>query len=525
VWPYWDPDCGTWLGDVDDEGASIATGEIKMWKLHQGEVLWEAGLPFTESKWVCIRKAQPISKIMSMPDYIGPAQLKQDAKAGMWERPGASRAELAFVYHYLKKPGRDDPEGKWYTYVGNELVKPSEPYPRLDGGDCVHELPWIPMPHKHRHLGAGEQLVDVQRSWSRTINQIIAWKNLVLVPQIMAPVGSLQVDPSDEEGAVLEYRPIAGQVPQWREVPPIPESLFRMLDLCIQDFDHILNFQELPPGIESGSGVQSMDQRRNTAKAMFINGLARWYASVGQHLLQLIAKHYTEPRLLEVDGRMGVDRYPDFIGGMLGSPGSLSRPRVRPSSIEPRTKAAMEARLMGYAERGWIHPHQAMAAINGGVAAQLVDRFELDIARQHREIDQLIELGKWAPSPAQQRSIEMYGLVGGQGLPPDVQQGLPQVPYAEDYDEHQVHIDVLEQWMKTREFEQQPEAVKAAAKNHRAQHEWIEDQEAMKEQTRMMSRAAGLGMGNAARDVGVKASPSPASQGTLQGAAQQPRGE
>lgn len=520
TWPYWDPTEGQWIGEHED--TDLYLGGIKFWKLHQGEVLWADGVPFEESPWVCVRKAQSVEHIKSRYGYIGPERLSADAKAGLWERPGNRRGEMAFVYNWLERPCKEKPKGEWLTFAGGHQIRERADYPRESGECCVHKLPWIPQPSRHRDLGAGEMLVDVQRTWNRTLNQIIAWKNLVLLPQMKAPVGSIQTEPTDEYGVVWQYRPIAGKEPEWREVPEIPMSLFKMLDLCLEDFNHILGMKDLPPGLESGSGLQEFRAMQSSAQDLFVTGMARWWASQGYHLAELIAANYTEPRLLEVQGRFGVDRIPDFTGTKLGKPGRI---KVSPASVEPRTRDYMERRLLGYAERGWLEPHQVMAAINGGTAAQLIDSYELDVARQYREIEQLLAIGGSKPDPYFERALDVYTLSGGQidQLPPHLQAAAPTLPMAEDYDNHVIHIDVLEQWMKTTEFENQPELVKQAARNHRSQHEMLQDEAAAKQMARQYRRAEMLGIGNAGRDPGTKAAPSPA--GNAPGQAPQPAGQ
>jgi hypothetical protein len=512
---------GEYLGTFEDD--ELWLGGIRNWVLHNGEVLWQEGMAFEDSPWVCVRKAQPVEHITSHPDYIGPEKLSADAKAGLWERPGNRKGEMAFVYVYLERPTREAQKGKMLMFAAGELIRHPADYPRTDNGPCLHKLPWIPQPGKHRDLGAGEMLVDVQRTWNKTINQIVQWKNLVLLPQMKAPVGSIVTDPTDESGVIIEYRPIAGKEPEWREVPEIPVSLFKMLDLCLDDFDHILGMERLPPGLESGSGMQAFEERRRSSQDLFTTNFARWWASFGGHLLYLIRTNYNEPRMLEVQGRFAVERVPDFVGQKIGSGCTV---RVAPASIEPRSKGYMEQRLLGYAERGWLEPHQVMAAINGGVAAQLIDSYELDIARQYREIEQLLAIGGWKPDGYFQRAIDVYALQGGNAetLPPHIEEVMPAAPMAEAYDDHAVHIDVMEQWMKTTEFEQQPPLVKQGAKNHLAQHQFLVDQEIQAQAMAQAQRAVGLGMGNAGKLPGQKAPPSPAGVSGGPGQAQLPAG-
>lgn len=510
VWPHWDGSGGTYLGE--EGGQALYEGEIGYPVYHQSEVLWEAGVAFDDSDWVCVRKAQAVSKVKRRQGYIGSPELKPDRKEGKWKRVGSSSGELVMVYDYLEKPCQEHPAGRWLTYAGKNLILEPRDYPRRDGLPVVHKLPWLPRPNEHRDLGAGEQLVDVQRSWNRTLNQIMTWKNLVLVPQMMAPVGSLQTDPTNESGTIWEYRAIGGLAPEWREVPEIPVSLFKMLDLCLDDFNHILGMRDLPSGVESGTGIEQVNERDMSGRAMFVKQLARFFADVGYHVLDVVHENYTEPRLLEVQGRFGVELIEDFVGTKIGRPGTV---RVSTASIEPRTKAGMEARIMGYAERGWIPPHQAMAAINGGSSESLVDDFELDVARQYREINDLIYLSGWDPDERMERALSVAKIGEDGALPESITKEIPQLPMAQDYDNHIVHMDLLKQWMKTREFELLPEIAQLAARHHLSQHMQLDQQEQMQQAQMQMMKAEGLGMANASRDQGLNPGASPASQGTL----------
>jgi hypothetical protein len=93
---------------------------------------------------------------------------------------------------------------------------------------------------------------------------------------------------------------------------------------------------------------------------------------------------------------------------------------------------------MNYAQLGWIDPQRAMAAIEAGTAEGLLDDARADEARQQREIQSMI------------------------GLRDDVPiQG--NVPIAKNYDNHDVHLGVLHNWMKSKDYEQQPPYVHECA--------------------------------------------------------------
>jgi hypothetical protein len=265
---------------------------------------------------------------------------------------------------------------------------------------------------------------------------------------------------------------MGGQVPQWREVPEIPISLFRTLDQCISDWAEITGSRELPPGVEAGTAIAAVNERDNSMRAEFVGQLALTYARVFEHILYLMQHHYTEPRLLEIKTRFGTESIRDFLGARL-MPGITVM--INPGSIEPRTRAAQEAKIIMYAERGWLQPHQVMAALQSGNADTIIDDFELDVAKANREIQQLMAMAK------------------GEGFGP---------VFAGPQDNHQVHQDLIGAWMKTEDFERQPDLVKQAAMAHYDQHGAELMFQAMQQQQQVVDAAAGQGLDAAANGTG-----------------------
>jgi hypothetical protein len=469
AWPYWNSNVGEFLTDPVS-GETLRTGEIDFWILAPDEVLWEPGVPFKKSRWYAVRKAQPVDEVMAREGYTGPKELAADAQPNLHEAGRSSVTDnLVFVYHYLERPSKEHKAGRWLQIAGGHEIAARQDYPCDKDVPVIHELADIRRPHRDRPMGRGQLMIDIQRTYNRTINQIIAWKNLVLNPQMMAPRGSLRGQNTEEPGRVLEYRPIGGLEPKWREIQEIPIGLFRTLDQCILDWREVTGQHDLPSSIESGSAVVAINERDMSRRRAFVEGLAEWYGDLFGHILYLMQRHYTEPRLLEFKSRFGRDSTRDFLGAKL-MPGITVR--VDPGTIEPRTRAAQEAKLVMYADKGWLPAHQVMAALNSGNADSIIDEFELDVAKANREIQQLLALGR------------------GEG---------PGALFAAPMDNHQIHAEVLGAWMKTEDFEMQPELVKQAALAHYEQHQVEIQLAAFRAQLEQGVQAEALGRENATR--------------------------
>jgi hypothetical protein len=76
---------------------------------------------------------------------------------------------------------------------------------------------------------------------------------------------------------------------------------------------------------------------------------------------------------------------------------------------------------MGYADRGWITPEKAMAAINSGTAGGLVQSYERDVARAYLVI----------------RKLRAFGTVSGD------------IPEPRPFDNLDVQSGIIEDYMKS----------------------------------------------------------------------------
>lgn len=495
--PFWNPEAGDSLGDEGD--GELYTGELQVETLGPQEVFWEPGTRFEESSWHAVEKARTMEQIRQIPGFNN-ADLKPDARGhgsflqGQLNR-GQSKADMVVVTEYLELPWKRHREGRRFYVANNQQITPTENYPCLVRGSggfepCLHKLPFIPTPHRDRDMGIVEHGIDPQRTVNDSVNKAIQWKNLALVPQILAPVGSLRDRPTDEPGSVIKYVPVAGMKPEFQNVPPIPSSLFEMTNQALSHMEEIFSNRSIPAQVESGKGIAAFTERDQSVRGFIVQALSDFHSRLGRHLLHHVQRWYTEPRLLMINGKHGAEYIPNFKGANLRDQVNVT---VRPGSIEPRTRAGVEAKVFALVDRQLIAREKALEALEGGFADGLLDDIADDQAKQQREIQQIIALGDLA-------------LAGGEA------------PDADDFDRHDVHLDELHRFMKTHEFELLPSAVQEVFRLHEQQHKMFVQQEQMEQAAQQVQQAEQLGMANATRPT---SKPMPSAPG-MNGASQQP---
>jgi hypothetical protein len=525
VWPYFDNSIGPFIQDED--GKLVGQGDIRFRVYGPNQVSWEPGLKFEESPWLCIEQAMEPSAVAAMEGYVG-GKLEPDARNAEAEVEFSAKAELVMVRDYLERPSKANPKGRWITIANDRVVVGERPYPCANGEGQVldepvlHKLTYAMDPEKDRDSGLVRHLLDSQRQLNHSVSKTSEWVNLALNPQLLLKNVKLQGRLNDEPGAVFNIRG-SGEA-QWRPVPAIPAELFRLKDEAIQDMARIAAQNDIPAQVESGRGIQALLEKDKERRANFLKNLAKFDARLGRHSLYLVQRHYTEPRLLKVKGERGIEPIKDFEGSELMDETDV---RVSPDSLEPRTREGVEKKIFAFAERGWISPHAAMAAINNGTAENLIDSYERDVARANLIIQKITEgpevLFSSPPrrpfgdeDPGQQTD-EQGNLLWvrepsegepeldeeGQPVPPDPGQPLlnEYVPgwMPRPFDNVKVQKDVFADWMKSTEYDDLPQPSQEAANTYYSALLGIEAKQAAQAAMAQEETAQSLGMNNAAR--------------------------
>lgn len=498
VWPYFDTSVGPMILSKDGQSA-VGRGEVKIRVYGPQDVMWEPGVRFEDSTYHIVVQEATIQEVTYTPGFFGQIVVPDAALTrGRRGWGKANNVELVRVYNYIEKPCKKYPQGRWLVIANNRLIAAERPYP-VPEGDALVPLSYIIDPDNDRDMGLVQHLMDPQRVYNDAWNKIIEWKNLALNPQLFVAPGVLQGQViTSEPGAVYEIADPQNNM-RWREVPDLPQELFQIAQESESVIARLAAQNDIPSQVEAGKAIQALIEKDQNRRQSFISNVARMHGQVATHSLYLVQQYYTEPRLLRIKGRWGADTIRDFRGAQLQGQIDV---RVAPGSIEPRTKAAMEQKVFAYADRGWITSEQAMAAIEGGYAADLVTSYELDIGRATRIIARLKagpEALYGAPGQPAPNRIEIDPATGAQTEVPDF---MPRL-----FDNIPVQRGVFEDWMKTEEFETLPPDVQATANEIYQGMLRIESQKQAQQQMQMQAAAAQAGTQNAAQSGGPAAMP------------------
>lgn len=464
VWPYFDPNVGPYAPNPLT-GKLEGRGEVEHIVLTGNEVYWAAGMDFLKSPWWCVERARATDDVTATPGYCGPGKLKPDATTS--DIPtDRDQADLVMVTEYFERPCPKWPKGRWYTtladgrvIVDNRLIDDQaadafQPYPLVDADGepidepILHRLVYTVDPELDRDFGLTWQLIDCERTYQDCWNKAIEWKNRALNPHILAPENSIESRPDEGPGFVRFYKvnPILGALgkPEWEKVDPTGINvLLQMADHMKADMNHMAAFEDIHADANLAAATATAVIQRSMARwQSFLGDLAEFHSRLMRHDLLLVSRFYTVPQLLKVRGRFGPYPIPDFKGADLLSQVDVT---VLPGSLEYRTREQITAQVMAYADRKWITPQQAMAAIDGGWAERLIESYQLDVARANRIIQKI-------------RDGSVMDMPTRDGDQIDPQTGAPeQVPtfMPDIQDNVAVWQQVFGDWMKTDEYQDQ----------------------------------------------------------------------
>jgi hypothetical protein len=557
--PFWDSTVGPYIPDPEDPEKSIGMGEVGV-RVYSGlQVSWEPGIDFEDSRYVVIEEARPVEDIEAEPDFQG-GKLTPDADASDSNIPkGRKGSKLVMVTEYLERPCAKWPEGRRLFFANSKVIFPEETYPLKNvAGEvvdevCLHRLTYDLDGSSDKGKGLVRSLIESMRQYDQGGNKALEWIQLILNPQWDAEEGTMKTPPTDEPGAVNEFTPLAGgQPPKVREVPPIPQELWELQDRSKQEMDIISFSGDLAvQKADSGKQAEAISAQIGLSWQDFVEDFAEGAAKLMRDILTLVQIHYSEERITKFRGRTGWEQISDFKGADIRGQTDI---RVNPATLEPRTRATNEQRIMNIAQMfpGHFPPEILISALEGGSAEKLIEGYEDDVARANRIITLIRSGGIWdmptrpvfdgeegpkidpeTGEPVMVATGQMEPVYGGSGMPnpetgdeEQIQVGeRPQMqPVMETelpgwmprpFDNIPVQKTVFTTWMKTDEWANLDEAQQRASMDIYGAMQRIEEREAQRQQAMQNQMAESAGMANAARSPEGKPLPSlPAMNGS-----------
>jgi hypothetical protein len=378
-----------------------------------------------------------------------------------------TQENVRIVYYGYFLPGPKYPEGRFVVFTKNpSIVLYDAPWPYPFEKLPLVKFPGLRVPGQLWDTSVVEQAIPLQKELNRTLSQMIEYKNLTLKPQMLAPVGSLRQRITDEPGAIFEYNPVAGKVPESIPIPSLPPYVFEHLqDLGVRLKD-VFGLNEImdgkvPPNVEAGVAIDLLQESATDRLAPQIMLMERALERAGNLMLQMAQQYYQEPRMLIISGsgsKPKVERFDDadLIQGV--------QVKVEAGSGLPRTRAGRQARVMQMLQMGILSPTKAYKYLDMADFKGVQMQFEADEEQALREHDKLMDGGiinEQAAKQAQEQLMMSMMQAPDQPIDPQLlQQSVEAGLQPLAFENKSIHLETHAAFMKSAEFEAMPSEVK-----------------------------------------------------------------
>jgi hypothetical protein len=394
------------------------------------------------------------------------------------------RKNAVLCYEVWVKPGQVDfmPNGGMYTIIGDQIVQ------MVEGNPYMHQqYPFI----KFGHVPTGRfyddsiilDLIPIQREYNRTRGQMIEAKNRMAHPQLLAAEGSIDASKiNTEPGQVILYK-LGFPPPQPLPLQNLPNYVIQEAERLLLDFEdisgqHQVSKGQVPPGVTAATAISFLQEQDESMLSTTFSSIEEGFEKIGYQTLCYVKQYWDTPRIVKVVGRDQQFNVISFQGSMLGDNTDI---RVEAGSALPTSKSAKQALLMDLMTQGFIPPEKGLELMDVGGVQRLYEEIQIDSAQATREnmkmstvteqnMDEYLQtfMGQ---DPATGRPMLVDPNTGqpmvdetGQPVPP------PLIVPVNTYDNHQIHIQVHNNYRKGQEYEQLPQRIKDLFEAHVNEH-------------------------------------------------------
>lgn len=397
------------------------------------------------------------------------------------------------------KPGVSPhlPQGGLVVLVDNQLVGMSKDGIPYEHGEFPYQHIYTVETGRFYRMSVLEAIIPLQRELNRIFAQLIEYKNLATAPMFYYRQGSVDVTRIRTKPGTYIPVQFGSEFPQAVPLPQLPSyvnDLIEAIRTALEDISgqHQVS-RSIAPGADiAASAVAMLREPDDDYLSNTVSSIEAAYEGMARHALTLMVQFWSEPRLIKVAGAGEAVSAKMLTRSEIASGTDI---RVTVGTGLPQSRSARLAIVTEWMDKGYIPPAIGLKAIEAGTLGDLFKLLQIDedqASRENVEMTELItedEYLQWQSQ--QQQAQEMAGLMGeltggmpgdnpmaeppamGEEMPVDPMAPAPQPPIfypVNDFDNHPVHIEVIERVMKSQQWKMLPEWRRTIMTEHRQAH-------------------------------------------------------
>lgn len=359
---------------------------------------------------------------------------------------GGNTTKQVLVKELWLKPCRDYPNGLLAVWSEQTILLLQE-FPYQHGEFPYQKITHIPSGGFYG-ISTTEDLIPMQKEYNLTKSQIAEARDMTSKPALTVTKGSVDIQKVKAvPGQIIEVMP--GADPPKRLInPDLPNYVQAILDALPRDMDdNAAQFEiskgRTPPGVEAASAIAYLQEENDTMLYHTVASLEEAVSSAGKQSLSLVQQYWTTTRIINTISKSNLQGVIEFKGSDLRNNIDL---RVVSGSLAPRSMAAKQASVMELIKLGVVPPEVGLKYFQMSETDAMYEELHVDVNQAKRENlrmarGEFVEVNEW--------------------------------------DNHIIHVQEIEQYMKSQEYELLPETTKQLFMEHRTKHQTIEAAENM----------------------------------------------
>lgn len=450
---WWDPDAGEHVGELaeydDDEDPNIFEGNVCMEDVPAFELTVDpAAREMADAKW-CVRTTTMTTEAAWERWDIGleggaVRNLAQEVHALGAEDPARPDAEWCNIHQFWMRPCKAAPKGKVITWSGQTIIE-NKPFPYEHGMLPFVQCNMLPGIGTREGRTPVNDLIPLQTDYNDTLSREATIRRQ-LTPKLIAAVGQIDPQRVTSRVEVLQYMPGVSSTPPTLETPNAAwAQQFEMgMDRDEKDMNDRAGMNEASKGEAASTapaaGILASQEADDTKLSISATELAQFIANVGRHILLLCKQYWTEERTVRV---WSEENMLDAFRYSAADIDERLDVHVSSESALPRSKAARTQLILELQARfpDLFDPQTLMNMLDLPGVDLMTRSLDIDTRKAYRMLSQLLL----------------------DNDPPSVK----------PYDNHVVHLKVLNDFRKSIDYEKLPIEDQARIDARCAVHEML----------------------------------------------------
>lgn len=332
-----------------------------------------------------------------------------------------------------------------------------------------------------------QDLIPLQKEYNRTRSIMLENRNMAGKPQWSYTKGAFDPKHFTAKPGLLLPLNLSFEPPKPLEQPPLPPNVTQELEVIKQDMDDVSAQFEVakgrtPPGVEAASAIAYLQEENDTVLHHTIVSLEAAVQETGVQVLANVYDYWDKERIINLTSKNQSYEVTKFKGAMINP---LTDFRVEAGSMAPRSVAAKQAFLTELVKLGVIDFRQAAKYLQMSETNKMYEEMLLDDRHAQRENMKMAD-GESLEKPGE--SVPVQGPMGmtmmktmpkmetvkdefgNDIIDPNTQQPQMYIITTNSFDNHDVHVRVHQDYMKTEEYELLPPNIQQIFEDHVDEH-------------------------------------------------------